>query len=290
MNMKKIATIIALILMLTIPLMAGVVLSPAGADTVIDITTSGSDVDLDITTGNGTLLTIDYEGRDLISEIAEKIKTIADLRQVIITLAMRNDIEDLEDQLAELEEALQKLIDELNLVLNDLYFKLGTQAHVIGINPGNTTVAITLISGNLTIADYLDGILVDLNTTEQVLISIQVQFDSVQSQFDNVYTGTMIHDELIMNGRTTAREMNTTFNARITDLTESFSEALGLIWATDVELNSQITFQNMDIEELRDELESTNNELRRTRDSMNNITIMFGLFALVVIGLQYKYR
>ena len=279
----KIATVIALILMLILPMMA------AGADVDIDITTDSGDVDLDITTGNGTLLTIDYEGRDLISEIAAKIKTIADLRSTIIALAMRNDVEDLEDQLAELEEALQKLIDELNLVLNDLYSKLSTQAHVMGINPGNTTVSITLISGNMTIADYLNDILIELNATDQEFVSIQLQLE-------DIYTGMMEHDTLIMNDRYTIRELNitlsvqnTSLNARITSLTErfreSFSDALEQIWATDMELKSQIDLQGMDINELYDELASTNAVLKMTQDSIKYITIMFGVFSIICIGV-----
>ncbi len=275
----KIATIIALMVMAALPMVL------VGADTDIEITTTGSDVDLDITTGDGTLLTIDYEGRDLIGEIAEKIKTIADLRSTIIALAMRNDIADLEDQLAELEKALQKLIDELNLVLNDLYYNLGVQAHVIGINPGNTTVAITLINGNVTIADYLDEILIDLNTTDQEFISIQLQFE-------NIYAGMMVHDTLIMNTRNTVRELDvsfgvevTTLNTRIMDLTEDFSDALEHIWATDMELKSQIDLQGMDIEELRHEVSQVLEELMRERATRNNLTIMFVIFSVLCIGI-----
>lgn len=270
MKIMKIATILLLLLM-ALPVL------PAAADVNIVIDVDG-DVNLGLVTlGNGTLLSIDYNGRDLLAEIAAKIKTIEQLRTVIVSLAMRNDVADLEDELAQLESELQKLVDELNLVLNDLYYKLGVQAHVIGINPGNTTVALTLISGNATIADYLDDILIDLNATDQELVSIRLQFE-------NIYAGMMVHDTVIMGTRNMVRETNTTLNAQIKGVIDSFNTALDDIWAADMELKSQIDLQGMDVEELRQKVSQVHQELMTERVNRNNLTIMFGLYSVMVLA------
>ncbi len=152
-----IAPMLVLLLLILIP--------TASADVNITVITT-DDIDLNMTTfGEGALLSIEYNGRNLLQEIEDQIKTIADLQSTIIALAMRNDIANLEDQLVDLEDDLDKLVNELNLVLNDLYSKVVNQAHIIGINPLNTTVANTLISGNMTIVDYIEDVLIDLNAT-----------------------------------------------------------------------------------------------------------------------------
>lgn len=53
------------------------------------------------------------------------------------------------------EDDIKNLVEELNHAFGYVYGRLGAQAHIIGINPGNTSISITLISGNKTVADFL---------------------------------------------------------------------------------------------------------------------------------------
>ena len=51
------------------------------------------------------------------------------------------------------------------------------------------------------------------------------------------------------------------------------------------ELDNRTDILRMDMEELRGELVSTNRELKMMRNSMKNITILFGLFSVIAIGI-----
>ena len=251
------------------------------------------DINLDLTTsGEGALLSVEYNGRDLLKEIEHYIQTIADLKQVIVALAMRNDIADLNDKLIDLEYDLDKLVNELNLVLNDLYSKVVKQAHIIGINPLNTTVAITLISGNMTVVGYIEEILIDLNATDQELSSIQLQFDSVQLQLENIYAGMLVHDTVIMGTRSTLREMNATLSDAIVDMQTivvDIVEDMGLqLLDGDAQLQGQIDVQSRELHELSDEIASMQQEIIKERKSRETITIMFGVFSLIVIALNAR--
>lgn len=276
--------------MLVLIYMAVLSTATARADLNVTVLTT-DDIDLDLTTfGEGALLSVEYNGRDLLQEIEDYLKTISDLRSIIVSLAMRNDIEELEDQLVDLEYGLDKLINELNLILNDLYSKIVNHAHIIGINPLNTTVALNLISGNMTIVDYIDDILIDLNATDQ-------EFTSIQLQFENIYAGMMVHDTVIMGTRSTLREINTTLSDAIVDLERVRADILGVIaevefqlTESDAHLQGQIDVHDRDLQELRDEISSLQDQIIKEGKARENITLMFGAFSLIVIALKARTR
>lgn len=271
----KIMTVMLLLLMVAMPMI------PAGAELDITVATDG-DVELEVSTGgDGALLSVDYNGRDLLEEIEQKIKTIADLRSTIVALSMRNDVEDLQEDIEELDVSLQKLVGELNMVLADLYSRLNSQAHIIGINPANNSVAITLIVGNTTVSDYLDEILIDLNATDR-------EFISVRLQFENVSAGMMVHDTVLMETRSSVRELedNTVAIIDFENAMAFLDDILAGILTTDVDLQTQIDIQGMDVEELRLEVSQVYQELMRERVTRNNLTIMFVAFSVLVILLS----
>lgn len=264
-----------MLLMVAMPMM------PAGAELDITVATDG-DVELEVSTdGDGALLSVDYNGRDLLEEIEQKIKTIADLRSTIVALSMRNDVEDLQEDIEELDVNLQKLVGELNMVLADLYSRVNSQAHIIGINPANNSVAITLLVGNTTVSDYLDEILIDLNATDREFISIRLQFE-------NVYDGMMVHDTVLMETRSNVRELedNTVAIIDFENAMAFLDDILAGILTTDVDLQTQIDIQGMDVEELRLEVSQVYQELMRERVTRNNLTIMFVAFSVLVILLS----
>jgi len=60
--------------------------------------------------------------------------------------------------------------------------------------------------GNETVLDTPDDVLVILNITEP---------DSIQTQLYNIYDWMMTHDQLMMNSRSSIRELNATLNDTI---------------------------------------------------------------------------
>jgi len=226
MNKQKSYAIIPMVLLL---LMA---IPSAMADTVtINVTTSGA-TDVNVQSNNGTFSVV-YNGRDILGELERAQQSVNDLRLTMVYWKGLTQAAEVEKHVDFVEEQLNNLTRDMNTVLNDLYGNLGFTMHVVGINPGNSTVAMQLIAGNRTVADYVedilvdvDVILVDLNTTDQ-------QLASIQSQLYTIYDGMMMHDTLIMNGRSSVRELNATFNAELEGLIERLDEALDDAWATD---------------------------------------------------------
>lgn len=156
---------------------------------------------------------------------------------------------------------------------------------------------------NETVLDLPDDVLVILNVTEPDLASIQLQLY-------NIYDWMLTHDELLMNSRSSLRELNTTLNDAIMDIERSlrlervrsdvavdyaFNELRiqfidiisGLVLQlldSDAQLQGQVDTQGVVIEELRHEVSQVHEELMRERATRNNLTIMFGIFSLVIIG------
>lgn len=282
MNRRNCVIPIALLLIMTIPF--------AMADTVtINVTTDGA-TDVNVQSNNGTFSVV-YNGRDILGELEAARKSVNDIEKTLIYWGTLTQVNEVEQHVLVVEEQLNNLTRDLNSVLNELYGNLGFTMRVVGINPGNSTVAMQLIASNMTVADYLDDILtdvdvilVDLNATEQELASIQLQLQ-------NIYAGMMMHDELIMNGRSSVRKLNITFNAEVRNLTERFDEALEGVWDADMELDNRIDVLRTDTEELRDEFrDELARELKKTRDSMNVISTMFVVFSIIAIGIVAKTR
>ena len=180
MDKTKIIKLFLIVSLLTIAFLA----LPVKADVDITVTTTGN-ADVELNTGGGALVSFDYNGRDLLQELQDKADAIHAIKVGMIFLANQQNMDRLEDELAALEEDIRKLIIELNEAFGDVYFNLHMQAHVIGINPGNSTVAITLISGNKTVAEFIQD-----NRDE--LVIIELQLDAIDARI------TMLDDELHM--------------------------------------------------------------------------------------------
>ena len=155
---------------------------------------------------------------------------------------------------------------------------------------------------NETVLDIPDDVPVILNVTEPDLASIQ-------AQLQEIYAAMMMHDTLIMNSRSSIRELNTTLNDAIMDIEQSLrlervrsdvaidyafnelslmlSNQLLLIDVLEtmiLDLQGQLDLQEVYIVELGEEIYRQRQELMSQRAMRNNITIMFGIFSLVVIG------
>jgi hypothetical protein len=141
---------------------------------------------------------------------------------------------------------------------------------------------------NETVVDIPDDVLVILDPPDDVIIIHNVtepDLASIQLQLDNIYAGMMMHDTLIMNGRSSVRELNTTLNDTIVNFI-GIVEDLGFkLLDSDAQLQGQIDTQNVYIGELGEEIYQLRQELVNERTRTNNITIMFGIFCLVVIGV-----
>ena len=136
-----------------------------------------------------------------------------------------------------------------------------------------------------------------LNVTEPDLASIQLQLD-------NIYAWMIGHDTVMMGTRNMVREINGTLNDRITNLTNSTVTIIDFeaeiwdiwskvrdehkaIWTVNMELQDEIDFQRTIIDEIRHKVWLLNQELEAERAMRNNITIMFGLFSVIVIVMTY---
>ena len=164
---------------------------------------------------------------------------------------------------------------------------------------------------NETVVDIPDDVLVILPPDDGLVIIDDTEPDlaSIQLQLDNIYAGMMMHDTLIMNGRSSIRELNTTLNDAIMDIERSLrlervrsdvaidyafnelslmlSNQLLLIDVLEtmiLDLQGQLDLQEVYIVELGEEMYRQRQELVSERAMRNNITIMFGVFCLVVIG------
>jgi len=132
--------------------------------------------------------------------------------------------------------------------------------------------------GNETVVDF--PVIIIHNATDPDLASIQLQLD-------NIYTGMMGHDELIMNGRSSVRKLNATLSEAIVDFVNIVEDLGFKLLDSDAQLQGQIDTQGTVIDELRQEVSQLNQELMNERAMRNNITIMFGLFSAIVIVMTY---
>ena len=86
-------------------------------------------------------------------------------------------------------------------------------------------------------------------------------------------------------------------DAELVSLQDNIAQAFNMIddWMATLfdgglEMDSRIDILSMDMEELRDELASTNRELKMMRNSMNNVTILFGAFSVIALGIVAMTR
>ena len=125
------------------------------------------------------------------------------------------------------------------------------------------------------------------NETDPVIIVTDQDLASIQLQLDNIYAWMIGHDTVMMGTRNMVREINGTLNIQITDIIDSLNTALDDIWANNVYLESEIDFQRTLIDELRHKVWLLNRGLEAERAMRNNITIMFGLFSVIIIVITY---
>jgi len=262
----------------------------AMADTVtINVTTSGA-TDVNVQSNNGTFSVI-YNGRNILGELERAQKSVNDIRLTMVYWNGLTQAAEVEKHVDFVEEQLNNLTRDMNIVLNELYRNLGFTMHVVGINPGNSTVAMQLITGNMTVADYVEDILVDVDVILVDLNATDQQLASLQSQLYTIYDAMMMHDTLIMNGRSSVRQLNATFNTEMSDLIER-DEAFDLKLTTEIERkDEQIQRLDEQIELLEIEFkEELARELKKTRESMNVISTMFVVFSVIAIGIVAKTR
>jgi hypothetical protein len=119
------------------------------------------------------------------------------------------------------------------------------------------------------------------NETDPVIIIIE---DSIQEQLYTIYDAMIMQDERIMNGRNSVRKLNATLKSTIVNFVGVVEDLGWKLLDSDAQLQGQIDTQNTYIEELWQEVSRLHQEVMNERAMRNNITIMFGVFCLVVIG------
>lgn len=268
---------IALLLIITIP--------AAMADTVtINVDVDG-DAYVNVQNDNGTFSVV-YNGRDILGELEAAKKSLNDMEKTFIYWHGLTQTHEVEQNLLVVEEQLNNLTRDLNVVLGELYGNLAFTMHVVGINPANTFVAVTLRSGNVTVAGYIDDILVDINEILVELNATDQELASIQSQFENVYAGMMVHETVLID---TVETIETDFDQLVNYVLELQAEDVSLDSKITIEIerkDEQVQQLEAQIELLEKEFEEElDRELKKTRDSMNVISIMFGAFSIIAIGI-----
>uniref|UniRef100_A0A6M3MDT2 Uncharacterized protein n=1 Tax=viral metagenome TaxID=1070528 RepID=A0A6M3MDT2_9ZZZZ len=268
---------IALLLIITIP--------AAMADTVtINVDVDG-DAYVNVQNDNGTFSVV-YNGRDILGELEAAKKSLNDMEKTFIYWHGLTQTHEVEQNLLVVEEQLNNLTRDLNVVLGELYGNLAFTMHVVGINPANTFVAVTLRSGNVTVAGYIDDILVDINEILVELNATDQELASIQSQFENVYAGMMVHETVLID---TVETIETDFDQFVNYVLELQAEDVSLDSKITIEIerkDEQVQQLEAQIELLEKEFEEElDRELKKTRDSMNVISIMFGAFSIIAIGI-----
>lgn len=173
---------------------AVVMLLLANLSAIMPVQATEVQIDIDMDDENCTIL---YNGRDVLAELESYYSELARMKAKIAYLKARADVDDVREGLEELEQAVRSLIEELEMVLNDLYGKVMFLAHITGINPGNESSIIvqSLMSGNASIVDYLE--------------EADVRLDGIDSEIPRVY------GELISFEGYTQQQFNETFNELI---------------------------------------------------------------------------
>jgi len=121
------------------------------------------------------------------------------------------------------------------------------------------------------------------NETDPVIIVTDQDLASIQLQLYNIYDWMLIHDELMMNSRSSVRELNATLNDTIVNFVGVVEDLGWKLLDSDAQLQGQIDTQNTYIEELRQEVAHVYQELKMERANRNNLTILFLGFSVLVI-------
>jgi len=117
------------------------------------------------------------------------------------------------------------------------------------------------------------------NETDPVIIVTDQDLASIQLRLDSIYVWMKTRDELMINGRNAAREINATLSDAIVDL-DNITDKVSTLQDDNTQLLDVI-------EDLTREVEQVHRELEMERANRNNLTIMFGLFSIIIIVITY---
>lgn len=135
---------------------------PVKADVDVSVSTVG-DVNLTVEIVDGSL-TIIYNGVNILAELNSLQNSVQGLSTYMSYLATKTEM-------SGLNQTVNRLVGELDEVLEDLYGNTVFLAYVIGLN-SNSTVGANLLSGDYTIAGYFESMITALDNVSSDVITI----------------------------------------------------------------------------------------------------------------------
>ena len=279
-----------IVMMVLLVLSVGIVL-PVKADTYVDINTNGN-IQVIINT-NGTVNLI-YNGVNIQGEINNLYSVMASITYQMSQLATKVEVENL-------NQTVYQLINDLDMILNDLYGKTNYLASVIGFNTSDSIVATNLKVGSSTIVEYLDSILStlgsvtnDITTLYENTSSIYNELQAFENYVDNEFNATYLEienlDLEIENlGDYTDIQLNNLYikiNEEVRNLQIS---TLQLINDANYEIRKDV-LTDLTLLESKITYEAniqafTNNQLLDVQQRLYNVENILGVFVLVFIVL-----
>jgi len=157
------------LLLLTVPTVF------AKADTVtVTVQMGDGDATITLQQGDNGTITIIYNGVDILNKMTTR------------------------RQYNQLRTDLYQLAQQLDTVFSDIYGKLGFLAYVTGVNSDdNSTVALTLKAGNMTIVDFLNQIFTALTVQDSKLQTLRVDLVALDSKTETEINN--LYDEIKAN-------------------------------------------------------------------------------------------
>jgi len=220
-------------LLIGILLMAMLIPSALADIVTIDVDMNG-DADVTIENyGDGEFILI-YNGRDILQELLDAQKSITDFQKLVIYQSTQQQFYETQLQfneisleLGEINDYLLRLTEDLNGVLGDIYAKLTFTMHVIGINPGASSVAEALISGNVTVADYLDDLLTRVGVLEVGISEVSyliAALDEIDGALSDQITALTVQQGNILEVIVTLNQRLDESEGKIQSLEEQFGQ------------------------------------------------------------------
>jgi len=123
------------------------------------------------------------------------------------------------------------------------------------------------------------------NETDVVIIVTDQDLASIQSQLYNIYDWMMTHDQLMMNSRSSIRELNATLNDTIVNFVGVVEDFAYKLLDSDAQLQGQIDTQGMVIDELRQEVAQVNEQIEYLENKISRLknNILYTFIATAVI-------
>ena len=189
-------------------------------------------------TNQGGSIKIIYNGRDILREFATK-----------------KQFSDLSKKISRLKSDFRKLVDALDLTFDDLYGKVYFLANVIGILEDNSTVALQLKSGNVTLTDFIEQLFSIAERQEMMIGDLSLRIEAVREE--------------------NRREINELWNRVV----ENLSVLAQKLEETQLEvqlLRSELNATNQRIDSLIDALDSTFDDLYGRVYFLARVTGVYG--------------